>query len=67
MISGFTYVLGQRLKNLILRDETFRVFHEITEYVKSLERADAFFRAKGSGSRCRAGMAGSLIAGHSLR
>ena len=24
------------LKNLVLRDETFRVFHEITEYVKSL-------------------------------
>jgi hypothetical protein len=34
------------LKNLILRDETFRVFHEITEYVKSPgSEADAFFRA----------------------
>src|SRR6266852_8905213 len=34
------------LKNLILRDETFRVFHEITEYVKSLgSEAEALFRA----------------------
>jgi hypothetical protein len=34
------------LKDLILRDETFRVFHEITEYVKSPgSEADAFFRA----------------------
>src|SRR6266481_7909929 len=34
------------LKNLILRDETFRVFHEITEYVKSLgSERYAFFRA----------------------
>src|SRR5260370_931254 len=33
------------LKNLILRDETFRVFHEITEYVKSPgSEADALFR-----------------------
>jgi len=34
------------LKNLILRDETFRAFHEITEDVKSPgSEADAFFRA----------------------
>src|SRR5712664_2077930 len=34
------------LKDLILRDETFRVFHEITEYVKSPgSEADALFRA----------------------
>jgi len=35
MTSGFTYVSGpEGLKDLILRDETFRVFHEITEYVQ---------------------------------